>query len=478
MFRKINDKNHHPKLLQHIDSMKISADKDGVCFGYSAMAMQAILLRDTLTFDTRMSLLYELPEAELTAQMHAALVPSSQITNHSKQQFYIDMQAFLNGVALYQNLFLFSYLFKSDAVNLKQSIEKTAALIQPQKIIDRGGLVAADKFYGVYNYPELIPLLKSLKTQLRDSHIDYPVAFLLRSSNHALTLGFDPKINEWLYMEVHEGTTKYPEDVHIADMVNQAFSSNSITAVTVTAYTLGQHADQTRQILAEWKKSQTYIDCHAASMRRIEFADSNQASLLYMAVVNNDVRKLGTLLKSPHVKVNQKTSDGFWPLYYATLYGFTDCVQLLLQHPEIDVDVARDSGLTVLHIAAHSGRMDILVELLKNKKLDVNKSGLDGMTALHYAVQENHIDCVRLLLEHPGIDVEKLNFKKTTAFMVAAARNYLPIAKIIMEKFPETIHTTIEGMSALRIAEVLCNVRMAAMIRSFSSHAHKAAARP
>lgn len=470
MFRKLNDKNHHPKLLQHLLAMDLIADESGVCFGYAAMAVQAILLRDMIPFDTRMSLLYEMPETELTTQMRAAFAPPQQTKGaRSKQLFYIDMQAFLENVSLYQNLNPYHYLLKIDPVNLKQSIDKTAALVLPQKMIDHGGLVEADKFYGVYNYPELIPLLKTLRSKLRDSHINYPIAFLFRNTSHALTLGFDPQLDKWLYLEVHEGPTKYPEDEHIADMVNQALSGNSITAVTVTTYTLGENADQTRQILAEWKQSETYINAHAHSIRRIEFADTNHATLLYMAVVNNDVKSLATLLLSPHVKVNQQSSGGYSPLYYATMYGMTDCVRLLAQHPDVDINMPRSSsGLTALHLAAYSGRMDILVELLKNEKIDVNKTAAGNMTALHFAVQENHIDCVRLLLEHPGINVDIANDKNATPLMVASARNLLRIARVILEHFPETALTTIDGYTALKFAETLIHKRMADLIRNYT----------
>lgn len=478
MFRKDGDKNHHNKLLQHIRSLNLIAEDEGVCFGYSAMAIQAILLRDTVSFDTRQFVLDRVSADELTSYVQASFMPRSQVRDESSQQFYHDMQAFLSGVCLYQNAIPYRYLFKTDPLHLKQGIEKAAALILPQEIMDHGGLEEAGRFYSVYEHAELAPLFESLRAELRNHHLDYSIAFLFRSSNHALTVGFDPSINKWIYIEVHEGPGKYLDDAQLADMINHAFSRNTNTAVSVTAYTLGDNAEQTRHILDKWKTSKEYIDSHAPSVRRIKAEDSYHTTLLYLCVVNNDIKRLSTLLKSSHINVNQKTDDGYNALYYATMYGLAECVQLLIQHPEIDPNICRSSGVTPLHVAAYGGRMDIMVELLKHKKIDVNKEGVNGMAALHYAVQENRIDCVRTLLEHPGIDIDKINLKDATPLMVAAAHNYLRMIELILAKFPETANTSVGGYTALKIAESLSHLRAAKMLRACMLPQHQVMPQP
>lgn len=488
MFRKYNAKDYHRKLIKDMQQVNFAVDS-GVCFGYSVMAMQAILLRDTASFDRRMEVLFHLPQEELAAQMQAAFKPvsaSDTISAKSRQKFYIDMYAFLSGVSVYQNPRSYGHLFDVDVVDIRQDISRAASVVMPKKLIDQGGLAEAGRFYGVYTDHELKKSLQSLYQAFIDSKIDYPVTFIVNSSNHALTVGFDAQYQHWLYMEIHDGVTQFTDSDSLAKKIHEAFSENEYTAITAVAYVAGAHANEVAEILNKWQLDDSYRAAHDLSMRRIQSSDSMQTNLLYMAINNNDVRRLKTILQSSHVKVNQRASNGLSPLHLACIRSYTECIKLLLAHPEIDVNqptivdgqtplhisflqyhhedmlallqhkkidinARREDSLTVLHLAAYTGRLDDLKEFLR-RGADVNQTTDNGMTALHYAVQENQLECVKFLLEQPGIDIDKSTKKGTTALMIAAAMNHLDIAKEILIVSPHSAGKDVDGMNAYDVA--------------------------
>lgn len=508
MFRKNSAKDYHRKLIIDMQQIHLAVD-DGVCFGYSIMAMQAILLRDTVSFDRRMEILFRLPQEELAKQMQSAFRPASASATLGakiKQQFYIDMQAFLSNVSMYQNLRSYSHLFDVDLLELKQDVARAADVILPQKLIDEGGLAEVGRFYNIYTDHELNLTLQSLYQALKDSKIDYPLAFLVNSSNHALTFGFDPEYQGWLFMEVHDGVTQCVDDDRLATKIHEAFSENEYTAISATAYAAGSHANELTEILSKWQQNDTYRCAHNLSMRRIQSADSLNTNLLYMVVNNQDVQRLKTLLQSSHVNVNQRTANGLSPLHFSCMRGYTDCTRLLLKHPgidvnlttiqdglsplhiaflqcqrdetlallqheKIDVNAKRQDGMTVLYLAAYTGRLEYL-ELYLKRGADVNQANKDGMTALHYAVQQNQIECVRRLLKQPDIDIDKANNKATTALMMAVALNHLDIAKEILAVSPDSAGKDISGMCAYDVAMYNKDERMMNLldwfVRSYS----------
>ena len=485
MFSKPRVHDYHRKLIKDMQACNLAVD-DGVCYGYAAMAMQAILLRDTPSFDRRMSVLFERPEEELVSQMHAAWAPLSTINSphkKAKQEFYLDMSAFLSNVSIYQNLRSYLDLIDTIFLPIKQDIDKASRIILPKKLMDQGGLSNAGGFYGVYKQYEISQLLRSLYEELSLSGIDYPVAFIMVNSDHALCVGFDPSYDGWLFMEVHDGMTQVVNSENLARKINRAFSRNENIAMSVSAYTVGNHTKEVSKVLDQWRLGNVYRDFHAMSMRRIQSEDSRHAGLLYMTVVNNDIRRLTTLLKSSHVDINLMTHSGISALHLASIKGYTECIRLLLNYPgvnpnlptpdnadtalhialsqqhleamrvllehdKVDVNVCRKDGYTVLHLAAANGCVDFLKALLLSDKLDLNKKAVTGATALHLAVQGNHVDCVYALLAHTETHVNAINAKGATPLMIAAALNYIDAAKVILAHYPEAAFFSVDGMNA------------------------------
>jgi ankyrin repeat protein len=109
------------------------------------------------------------------------------------------------------------------------------------------------------------------------------------------------------------------------------------------------------------------------------------------------------LLLAKGADVAAASSDGWTPLYGASLNGHIDVVKLLLDKGA-DVAAADSNRWTPLYRASSNGHIDI-VKLLLDKGADVAAASSDGWTPLHTASFNGHIDVVKLLLDK-GADVD------------------------------------------------------------------------
>lgn len=488
MFR--NFGNYHAKLLSDLQSTAIPFNKGGVCFGYAMMGMQAILLMDTAAFDARIRKLSALSSEEISAQL--------DIPEHPDRKFWIDVQAYLTNLNLYQKPSKYRYLFGK---YYSQQYEKVAEIVLPQKLKDQGGLQPAGSCYGIYQTNELQQLLTSLHQALDDAHIHFPAAFLLHSGNHAIVMGYYPNYPYWILINVNQGESKLITSDRAAGMVNQAFSDNSVTALKVEAYTTAVHQEKTAQILEKWKHESDFLNTQDITIARAAVADSYHASLLYLAVDANDIEHVGDILKLNHTNITTATTAGINPLHLAAMNGRGECMKLILAYPDLAVNQRmKGDGLSALDLAVNYGFVDCLLpllkypgilineeskgmtplyraalmnhadcadELLKMKGIEVNKMDPHGMTPLNVAIVLGRSKMVKSLLDHPHIVTDRINVDGDSALTKAVACNDMEIVKIILEKCPHLIELNVNGKSTLQIAKACGHTIMADFLQNF-----------
>ena len=102
-------------------------------------------------------------------------------------------------------------------------------------------------------------------------------------------------------------------------------------------------------------------------------------------------------LDYPWIQVDlQRSPTKVSPLYYASLAGLDETVQLLLHNTNVNVQGGKHSN--ALQAASAEGHKDIVLLLLEHKA-DVNMQGGQYGNALQAASAEGHKDIVLLLLE-------------------------------------------------------------------------------
>src|SRR3990167_329728 len=433
MFRSIPDRYHHFYLCDAIKASQLpTTAEQGFCFGYALVAMFAVLLRDTASFDRRAHIFSETPVAGIIKQMNAVMWgPAEDISPWvtKDHQFWVNMHAYLTNVAILQKCG--SYMGKNEFTGLFENekgldqsniLEKKSDIFLPQALQDQGCVKRVGKFYGVYEINELKSLLQSLHKALVDAHIDFPVTFLLGNLCHVMTLGFDPAAEQWVFMEVSYGETQLPDHARVAEMVNRVFSDNKNTAMSVEVFATGKHAVKARQVLQQWQSEKAFMKCHDLTKQRVELQDSHHVSLLSMAVEDNDARQTTAILQRFPDMATVQNETGATPIYRAVLYNSVDCLTEMNKLKNVGINLPNKLGITPLHLTLLLDNMQCCEKLLQHSELDVNETDAVGRSPLESAINKDKPDFVRLLLAHP-----KLQFPKTMTLMIAVRNNQFEI---------------------------------------------------
>jgi ankyrin repeat protein len=104
---------------------------------------------------------------------------------------------------------------------------------------------------------------------------------------------------------------------------------------------------------------------------------------LHLAAAEGRTKTVESLLKDEGYDVDSVDDLGNTPLFYASLGGYEDVVQLLLE-TDADVNHTNENG-SPLHAAALGGHEEMVALLLKSGAV-INAQDCDGHTPLYVAV--------------------------------------------------------------------------------------------
>lgn len=182
---------------------------------------------------------------------------------------------------------------------------------------------------------------------------------------------------------------------------------------------------------------------------------------LYWLIKNNDLQGVRDKLDRGGY-INVPVYKGYGPLYWATVYGHADMVELLLENgadPNVnqpdeffilheaimfnmteivalllrygaDIHARCQYGLTALMYAAIMD--DAIVQMILQGGADPNACDFTGESPLYTAACYGCTDNVRLLIEH-GADVNIRTNKNETPLHISVHHNYGEITKILLE---------------------------------------------
>ena len=178
-------------------------------------------------------------------------------------------------------------------------------------------------------------------------------------------------------------------------------------------------------------------DCNTIKQLLQSGADVNKADMkgetpLYWAALYGHTECVKLLLAAPGIDVNMADKWGYTPLYGAAFFSHTEIVKLLLAAPGIDVNMAERDGDTPLIWAASNGRTEIVKLLLAAPGIEVNKADKLGDTPLFRAADNGHTECVKQLLAAPGIEVNKADENGITTLSWAAYEGHTECVKLLL----------------------------------------------
>lgn len=332
-------------LISKMKHLGYIADADGVCNGIAYMAMQAVLAHEIDVFNARIARIEKI-RADRIAGM-----PSSEL---------LDIRAFFDGVELYYQPFEYPHLFERGKVPFAQETDKVLSMLTPASLASRGGIAIVDAFSGAYDRSELNTYFKSLRASVNDSQA--PVALVLHSSNHTISIGFDPKNRKWIYTDANHLPSKLIEsDEEITNIVMTSFLFRDTAVITTEMFVARQNENDMRGRIQQWHQNMSAIE--KIDERKAAMKDSFDASLLYAAARRGDTELLDKLIAN-RADVNQASNmTGATPLFLAAMHGHASVVDHLLR-AGANPNQPSSNGGTPLYIALEVGADMKLIKLL------------------------------------------------------------------------------------------------------------------
>ena len=181
----------------------------------------------------------------------------------------------------------------------------------------------------------------------------------------------------------------------------------------------------------------------------LEIKSNNTMTALFSAVRANKLDAAELLLKNG-ADINARDTNKASPLLYAIANGwFIMADMLIFYKAKIIPD---DYGTTPLMIATLYGYTDI-VELLINKGENVNRKDKYGYTSLMIATQNGYYDIVKILIEN-GSDINITSNKNTTALCIAAEYGQDSIINYLITKETNVNHKVNKRITPLTLAKL------------------------
>ncbi|KAL8616973.1 hypothetical protein ACOMHN_041891 [Nucella lapillus] len=258
--------------------------------------------------------------------------------------------------------------------------------------------------------------------------------------------------------------------IHLAVINNQTSSLCHLLDVmtslhnacrSVNAY---NYMRQTALHLAAIMRQPIHIELLLHAGANPSLADRNGNTPAHLAVLNNSVEALSSLIKylrpgvmaaNPFPELNYLNYDGYSPVHLASQVGNMDiqythtpppshpppspplqnthtsevnpCVSDRLQPGSPGIP-----GYSPVHLAAQVGNVDIL-RLLVHGKANVNMAdGKSGRTALHHAVEQDDLPVAGFLLMEANAEVNARCFDGNTPLHIACCRGLMGMVALLM----------------------------------------------
>ena len=344
----------------------------GLCFGLGQMAKKAMLLgeADIEKFNNRLSLI-ENTTLQLGTYNKEQFLTQLQITTAEKTLLqYWNVVAFLTQVELIHCSDKYPVLFPNAKVGV-QDINKINTLLKSNLPDETQGELI-DSFTNNYTLKNIESYFNKLYSQLKTQKNNSPAFVMtLESANHLITIGYSFQKKSWMIFDANNMPIVYqPTTTALAKVVFDGFNShNSKTpycGISTCIYSLTENKRNTIPLVTAWKKSLSTL--HSG-------VNAQGVSLLWLTVAGNDTTNLPGLLKSEKKeRKNINTSyEHFTALNLAAQHGEHKVASLLIEHGA-DIN-SKKSPNTPVYIASQYGHTGCVELLLNNKKANIKEVG-------------------------------------------------------------------------------------------------------
>jgi ankyrin repeat protein len=466
MFSSHYDKSFHKRIIQLMQKLGYTADEKGICHGIAMMAIQACSVGDMETFNERLAFIQSRPNLIADIQeVKSKLAQRSMAANSNKlllsddEQKIIDVNAFFDGVEMYQKPFNHADLFGQPLSQCNNDIISEYAA--SQKMDAHGYLIKSLNWSGIYKDEELIvycALVNEIAKSMQQSF-----SLLLGSDDHSITLYYDSALSEWYTIDANNLPIR---KIHILDLArwikNALLEKSHFTAFETTLYLPGiklKNKERVEQIMKEslfnkllqiTKEKTEYVNGNGASVAyiaaqygraavmqalRAAGADLNQArntgaTPAFIAAQNGHAAVIQAL-HAAGADLNQADNTGATPAFIAAQNGQVAVIQAL-HAAGADLNQANNNGVTPAFIAAQCGQAAV-IQALRAAGADLNQArNDDGLTPAFSAAHNGHTAVIQAL-HAAGADLNQANNTGVTPAFIAAHKGHVAVLKALDE---------------------------------------------
>ncbi len=410
------------------DKTIVYENKMGICHGLAMMALQAFLCDKLEEFNQRIDEIYEMYLENINTldklkkiqkniiKRRQQLKEGEKLTLTTEEQKIIDLWAFFDGIALFQEPLSHEDVFEKKL--WQRNSEKVAPYVASAALEQQGGLVKIGHWSGKYTLAELKSYLSTM-TQLA-KHNQQNVALFLetgplnRPYGHCASLCWDNTKKKWLLINanalpIQEFNDSDNDIDNLAKNIFSTFWDKKITAFQTSLYTVDNNKQQSERFFKQLRASSQYKKIRKKSpSKEHRLKEWDLINSTCIAACNDNVTELNKLIKEGAQLNEENLYYKKTPLYLAIDGKSFNVVKELINNEKVNLNLPRKkNGWTPLHKAVHmqSAKM---IRLLLEKGADPHIPDNRGKTALDYMAKSNKGEIFKFFVEKCD-DLQKLS---------------------------------------------------------------------
>lgn len=377
-----------------------------------------------------------------------------------QQQVSAEIPAFFEGMLLYQNIKKHRALLKKGQKIPHQNFSGISPLVLSTKLEEQGGVCRLEKLSGIYTMDELTQYFEGLRQTIKQTSppLNDPIVFVLISSQHAITIAYNPTRDDWMAVDANQLPTQCIENTNdLAHWIMEALLCNNIVAFSTEIYVNQSNKHRYSRVITAWKNHRDWESMHNVCLKS-QWTDANQASWLHVAAISEQTEIVNQLIAHQANLNSPLLNNHATPLQIAVTVQSTPITETLLTHGA-NPNVTTKEQYSSLMQAANYGNNELLTLLLAYYA-NQNHSDNYGQTALHHAALYGHDKIITSLIAanaNPNVFTKE----GYTPLHVAAHGNQLACANALLQGNADpNLSKGSEGITPLHVAIINGNIDM------------------
>ncbi|MBI2786650.1 MAG: hypothetical protein HYX60_10295 [Legionella longbeachae] len=293
-------------IINGAKALGYKSNKKGICFGFSHMAIQAILFKkrdeknnlvELNVFKKRLKVIHTIREERFKQFINNAQNKrkNSRIKTEKLSPLEVkmlDIPNFFEGIEIHQQSRSYPELFEK--FPQPQLAVESFPIVSPVNL-DENPIVNVNHFSGVYTRNDLNDYFQTLRQALKENKCDFPIALELSCNGHSITLGYDPLLDQWIFMDANKDKIChiYDNDILINKLIRHlTFKEENKAEHFILAsniYITTEDCKQLKEILHKWQNTQNWQNMHMPTKDKTTIINEKSSDWFQIACENGDL---------------------------------------------------------------------------------------------------------------------------------------------------------------------------------------------